>query len=408
MCLDPERVKETYAGYVRDLEGVEAKLLASTGGINWRSPRQAAEFIYDRLGFSELRNRDGTPKRTAAGGRLTAKVALASLKATNDEQREFLRLKGEASRLGNAISKNLRYFLGVCDDSAGIFRAEFNQTRTATHRLSSSGIATKWGAVQLQNLPRAFKRLFRARVSGWKIAEADGAQLEFRVAAFLGNDAQAKADIADPDFDVHCLSGSEMQKVPYGEFLQKYRALLPKYVSWRTEAKRDTFKPLYGGSRGTPAQERWYSAFKRRYAALAAVQAGWVNTVIRTKRLTTAWGMRFYWPRAKMSTGGYVNCTASVYNYPVQSLATAEIIPIAIVHLWHRLRDVEDKCFLVNTVHDSVVAEIHPDAEEAFSAAVAVSFVSDVYSYLKRVYGIVFDVPLGYEIKSGTHWGESD
>jgi DNA polymerase I-like protein with 3'-5' exonuclease and polymerase domains len=406
VCLDAQRVRETYDEYAAKLAEVEAVLAEATGGINWRSPKQVAEFLYDRLGFEEQRNRDGSPKRTEKGLRLTSKPALAALKADTDEQRQFLTLRAEAGRLGAAISKNLRYFRGVCESGGGIFRAEFNQARTATHRLSSTGIANEYGSVQLQNLPRAFKRLFKARKEDWLVAEADGAQLEFRVAAFLGNDAQAKSDIADPDFDVHCLSGSTMKKVDYATFLARYRAGDKKFKDWRTEAKRDTFKPLYGGSRGTPEQERWYKAFRERYPQLAAKQNDWVNLVIREKKLKTPWGLTFYWPRAKMSQSGYVNCTASVYNYPVQSLATAEIIPIAVAHLWHRLRDLDERVMLVNTVHDSVVAEIEPSAADEFEKLVKQSFEQDVYRYLQSVYGIVFDVPLSSETKIATHWGD--
>jgi DNA polymerase family A len=245
-----------------------------------------------------------------------------------------------------------------------------------------------------------------ARSPGWLVAEADGAQLEFRVAAYLGNDSQAKRDIADPDFDVHCLSGSSMRRKDYAEFLRMYRGGEKQYEDWRTAAKRDTFKPLYGGQKGTPEQERWYKTFRQRYPELAATQQNWVNEVVRTKRLVTPWGLRFYWPHAKMSQSGYVNVTASVYNYPVQSLATAEIIPIAVVYLWHRLRHLDDKVMLVNTVHDSVVAELHPDAADEFRELVKTAFTDDVYSYLGRVYGIDFDVPLGSECKIGTHWSE--
>jgi DNA polymerase I-like protein with 3'-5' exonuclease and polymerase domains len=406
MCLDPVRVKETYDDHKERLVAAERELDAQTGGINWRSPKQVAEFLYDKLGFEELRKRDGTPRRTGNGGRLTDKQTLDALRADTDAQRAFLETRGRASKLGSAISKNLNYFVGACEDSGGIFRAEFNQTRTATHRLSSSGIPSKHGSVQLQNLPRAFKRLFRARNTGWLVAEADGAQLEFRVAAFLGRDTQAKRDIADPDFDVHILSGSAMAKMRYEDALQRYRAGDKKMAERRTAAKRETFKPLYGGSKGTPAQERWYATFRARYPELARTQQDWVNEVVRTKRLVLPWGMRFYWPHAKMSQSGYVNVTASVYNYPVQSLATAEIIPIAVVYLWHRLRHLEDKVMLVNTVHDSVVAELHPGAADEFREIVKLAFTDDVYRYLRRVYGMDFDVPLGSECKIGTHWGE--
>jgi DNA polymerase I-like protein with 3'-5' exonuclease and polymerase domains len=407
MCLDPVRVKEVYDETSVQLVARETELAALTGGINWRSPKQVADYLYDTLGFAELTKRDGTPRRTGNGGRLTDKPTLDALRADTDAQRAFLRLRSEVSKLGSAISKNLRYFKGACEDSGGVFRAEFNQTRTATHRLSSSGIPNAHGSVQLQNLPRAFKRLFMARNVGWLVAEADGAQLEFRVAAYLGNDSQAKRDIADSDFDVHILSGSAMAKLEYGDALSRYRAGDKKMSELRSAAKRETFKPLYGGQKGTKEQERWYKTFRQRYPELAATQQDWVNEVVRTKRLVTPWGLRFYWPHAKMSQSGYVNVTASVYNFPVQSLATAEIIPIAVRFLWSRMAHLEDKVLLVNTVHDSVVMELAPDVVDEVRGLVKRAFTSDVYEYLERVYKLKFDVPLSSEFKVGPHWGES-
>ena len=109
---------------------------------------------------------------------------------------------------------------------------------------------------------------------------------------------------------------------------------------------------------------------------------------------------------AAISKSGRLNCKASVYNYKVQSLATAEIIPIALCYLWFRLRELEDKVMIVNTVHDSVVMEIAPEVKDTVAALVSKSFSSDVYRYLKKVYGIEFDVPLSSEFKCGTHWGD--
>lgn len=104
-----------------------------------------------------------------------------------------------------------------------------------------------------------------------------------------------------------------------------------------------------------------------------------------------------------------MNVESAVDNYPVQALATAEIVPIAVVYLWHRLGDegLDDKVRIVNLVHDSAPSEIHPDAQEDFKRLSKQAFTHDVYNYLDKVYGFQFDkVPLGIGLKIGEHWGE--
>lgn len=410
MCLDPERVARVHSEYSEQLRVLEGEMAACSGGINWRSGPQVAAFLYGPggLGFDELRRRDGSPIRTGGGKPKTDQKTLAKLRGTTDAQKSFLALKTRIGKVGAALSKNLDYFKGVCEDQNGIFQAEFNQTQTATHRLSSSGIPNAHGSVQFQNLPRAFKPLFTARRPGWIMAEVDGSQLEFRVAAFLGQDKQAMADIADPTWDAHITSASAMSQISYDELYALYRAGDKRAAELRQLAKPETFKPLYGGSKGTPAQERWYAAFRERYPDLAEVQENWVAEVLSTKQLVTPWGLTYYWPRATVNNYGYVNCKASVYNYPVQALATAEIIPIAVRSLRDRIRaaGLSDRVVIVNTVHDSIVVELDPEVLTAFKEHAIMAFTVDVYEYLDKVYGLKFNVPLGCGIKAGSHWSE--
>ncbi len=384
-----------------------------TGGINFRSPKQVAAYLYDTLGFAELTRRSGEPIRTSSGQRLAGAKILDKLRAVTDEQRAFISLRKDIGKVSAALSKNLNYFNEVCNGqdaaTAGIFHAEFNQTVTATDRLSSTGIKTVGGhSCQLTNIPRAFKRLFSARRGDWLIGEADGSQLEFRVAAFLGNDRQARADIDDPEWDAHCVTAAAMVQKPYEVVYAAYRAGEKWAVDARQAAKPETFKPLYGGSKGTPAQERWYKEFKQRYPDLAKKQEDWVYEVMATKRLITPWGLRYYFPHARMSDSGYCNVGAAVYNYPVQSLATAEIIPVAVTYFWHRVKaeGLDGVIIPVNTVHDSLVCEIHPEHADDFKRLARLAFGSDVHNYLRIVYGMDFDVPLGTGVKIGTHWGE--
>jgi DNA polymerase I-like protein with 3'-5' exonuclease and polymerase domains len=95
----------------------------------------------------------------------------------------------------------------------------------------------------------------------------------------------------------------------------------------------------------------------------------------------TEWGLRYYWPIAKYRRDGTLNVKNSVYNYPVQALATAEIIPIAAVYMWHRIyeRGLQDKIIPVNTVHDSVISEIHPEHVGDWEEISIQAFTRDVY-----------------------------
>jgi hypothetical protein len=201
-----------------------------------------------------------------------------------------------------------------------------------------------------------------------------------------------------------------MAGVEYASLYAAYKGDDPGAAEKRQAAKSETFKPLYGGQRGTPEQERWYTEFRRRYPELNAVQEGWKHAVItsRKRELITPWGLRFYFPHASVSKSGYVNVTASIYNYPVQSLATADIIPIALVYLWHRIKDAgyAERIWLVNTVHDSVAAELDAELAAWFEHACVQAFTVDVYQFLKRHYGLEFDVPLGAGLKIGNHLGE--
>lgn len=412
MHLDGERVRQAHAEYTDRYNSQFRAVEEFTGGINWRSPKQSAAFIYDELAFEEQRDRRGNPKRTKTGQRSASAKTLDKLVPRTDRQRAFLKLRSDIGKTNAALTKSLNYFKAIVDDpkTDNVFYAELQQTRTATHRLSSTGIPCAAGSVQFQNLPRRFKSLFSARRKGWVIAEIDSAQLEFRVAAFLGNDAQAKHDIADVKWDAHVTSAAAMAGEPYERLYQLYSSGNERATEARQAAKPETFKPLYGGQRGTPEQERWYEAFRERYPGINATQESWKDAVItsRDHSVVMPWGLRFFFPHASVSKSGYVNVTASIYNYPVQSFATADIIPIALVYLWHRVKAAgyADRIRFVNTVHDSVAVELDAELTGWLERESIEAFTMDVYRFLKGLYGIEFDVPLGAGIKIGAHLGE--
>lgn len=427
MQLDAERVADAYGEYWQRNTALLAELTQMTGGINLRSPTQLAEFLYEKLKFPERPDRRGKPmrgkpsKRWPDGAPKTDSATLAWLEtqATTREQARFIELRREYGKTNAALTKNLEAFQGVCQHRGGVLHGTMNQIVTATHRLSSSGVPIELPGlgrrgVQFQNMPREFKRLFCAR-PGYRVVEADFSQLEFRVAAFLGDDPQALADIHDPDFDAHVTSASVMNSVPYDELLDRYRSGDPVAKAMRQRAKADTFKPLYGGTKGTPEQERWYSEFRTRYSGIYSTQEGWLAEVLANGGdLVLPWGMRFHWDFTVNSRGVALDARTfkpigpAVFNYPVQNLATGEIVPIGITALHVACGDSGVDARFVNTVHDSAVAEVREGDEAAFVECVKIAFLQTVYETLWHRYGLEFRVPLGVEITIGTHWGEGE
>lgn len=395
--LDAEKVEEEYENTLARFIATNRELEDLTGGINPRSSLQVAEYLYDVLEFKELRNRDGSPRRTAKDKRLTSKDAIAQLDAQTDEQKRFLRLKNEQGKLQAALSKNLDFFIATCREKGGTFLGQINQGRTVTHRLASSGMPIKFEAYdkpkscQFQNLPRQFKPLFQSRKEGWYMAEADGAQLEFRVAGHLGRDDQVKHDVVN-HVDIHSFTAARLTEA--GE------------PTTRQQAKASTFRPLYGGTSGSPAVQEYCKAFTKKYKQLNDTQRAWVMQVVDNGYLETEWGMRYYFPGVSVGRSGYVSGQQSVFNYPVQALATAEIIPIALVYFWYRTRSAE--LFIVNTIHDSIICEVPENEIELFSTSVVKALTTDVYDYMSKVYKLDFTVPLGVGIKLGNHWSIAD
>ena len=430
MLLDKGRVDEEYVKHAKEFAQAEAQLNLFTGGINLNSPDQKAHYFYDKagLGFKERRGFNKKPlrnkpsKQFPKGRPRTNKdtIMWLSTQATTANQKDFFELLLRRNKLKAALSKNLDFFQGVCKERNSRFHAQFNQVVAATHRLSSSGIPIAFEmfggdskSVQFQNMPRAFKRCFKAP-EGYVIAEVDAMQLEFRVAAFVGNDKQARKDIADPDFDAHCRTASVLNDLPYMGFLTLYREGDSDAKRMRQEGKPDTFKPLYGGTKGTPQQEKYYKAFAERYSNLADEQDNWLADVQRDGKICTPWGMVFSWGTYTKPNGMVMDkrthkpVRPQVCNYPVQNLATAEIVPIAIVALYKRCKEEKLDVIFVNTIHDSVIVYLRYDPANiaAFKRAAEWAFTTAVYDHLQLFYGIEFDVPLGMEMVTGDHWNE--
>jgi DNA polymerase I-like protein with 3'-5' exonuclease and polymerase domains len=379
--LDQGRVLIAHQDCFAEYNQILSELEDGFGAINWRSTKQLRELLYTRLGFEELKDRKGEPIRTPAKQPCTDEETISNLRANTPDQVEF---KGLWSRLAPLKKKtqSLESMKGACEQDGGLIYAQFNQTVTGTHRLSCSG--GKWG-LQFQNQDRSLKRLFRAREQGWQIIDGDCPQLEFRVAGDLGNDPVARKDVLNR-IDVHSFTSKILG------------------VS-RQDAKPYTFKPLYGGNSGTKREREYYRAFRKRYKAIYDTQMSWVYHVLEHKSLRIVTGLTFYWPDTEVTSSGYIINTASIFNYPVQSFATADISQLSLVLVWHKLRNMAS--FISNTVHDSGVLESPIEEVDKVKQIMVQSYTEDIYDVLGRLYDHNFSFPLGIGIKCGDFWGEA-
>ena len=399
MYLDKERTEHEYREESARLNELSRRFRSMSGDINPRSSQQMAELLYDRLGFSELKDRRGNPARTAKDGRKTDQITIAALKASNKQQRDFIECFRELKKSDTRVNKYLKKFKIAADNNHLLF-AGFNQAVTDTQRLSSNGKEPY--KIQFQNISRDYKRLFKARQEGWSMGAADYAQLEFRAAAFLGQDERAIEDIRT-GFDVHSYTAS----IIFGKSLDwilENKNTDKEAKALRQSAKAKTFTPLYGGTSGTEAEQAYYQSFKQKYSGIAQAQQTWIYKVLNTKELETCTGVKFYWPDCSMKSSGYIFRNEQIHNYPVQSFASADILATGLMILWREMKQQGMDSFLVNTVHDSVVAEIAPGEEEQWTKLVKECLTNRVVDYLQEVYDIDFNVPLEVDVTIAEHW----
>ena len=117
--------------------------------------------------------------------------------------------------------------------------------------------------------------------------------------------------------------------------------------------------------------------------------------------MTTPSGREFAFPDVYRKPSGRVSHFTQIKNYPVQSFATADIVPLALLHI-DKLLDGMQSC-VVNTVHDSIVIDVHPDEERSVIEVISKTN-KELPNLITIRWGLVFNVPLLLEAKIGPNW----
>ena len=288
----------------------------------------------------------------------------------------------------SAISSYLSTFvdgIGVYAKDDGFLHATLTQSVTATGRFSGK-------EPNMQNMPRGgtfpVKRVFVSRWDGGKICEADFAQLEFRAAAFLSQDKIAMDEI-NTGFDVHSYTAKVITDA--GQ------------PTTRQQAKEHTFAPLFGatGYGRSKAEEAYYIQFIAKYKGVAAWHKNLGEEAMRFNKITNVSGRQYAFPDIERRSNGSVTHFTMIKNYPVQGFATGDVVPVVLNDMYKRLEPMQS-C-LVNTVHDSMVIDIHPDETDQVLGMIN-NMNEGLTDLVESVYGIRMNVPLLLEAKIGPNW----
>tara|TARA_R100000030_G_scaffold57446_2_gene43292 strand:+ start:2764 stop:4806 length:2043 start_codon:yes stop_codon:yes gene_type:complete len=267
----------------------------------------------------------------------------------------------------------------------GKLHVRLNQHTTSTGRFSGAN-------PNMQNMPREntfpIKKVFISRYENGKIMEADFAQLEFRAAAFLSQDGVAIEEVST-GFDVHSYTAKVITNA--GQ------------PTDRQTAKAHTFAPLYGatGFGRTAAEAEYYTHFTEKYKGIANWHSRLAKEAIETGMITTPTGRQFSFPNVQRKANGRVSYFTQIKNYPVQSFATADIVPVVLLHMEEML-DGMQSC-IVNSVHDSIVIDIHPDEERAVLEIIE-NTNNELDMLIAMRWGIKMNVPFILEAKIGPNW----
>tara|TARA_R110001632_G_scaffold4426_1_gene18689 strand:- start:2935 stop:4947 length:2013 start_codon:yes stop_codon:yes gene_type:complete len=330
-----------------------------------------------------------TSKWISANGFTTNKTYLDILRNTakKNDLTDAVNFLTDLQRL-SALDTYLSSFVeGISNHvkSDGMLHVRLLQHRTATGRFSGAD-------PNMQNMPRGgtfpVKKVFISRWEGGHILEADFAQLEFRAAAYLSQDGVAIEEVKT-GFDVHTYTSQVISDA--GQ------------PTSRQDAKAHTFAPLYGatGFGRTKPEAEYYEHFTEKYKGIKSWHGRLAKEALETRMITTPSGRQFVFPDVERKSNGTVSYFTQIKNYPVQSFATADIVPLILMHIDKEL-DIYNSC-VVNTVHDSIVIDIHPEERE--SVLNVIRHTNNVMiDLINTTFGINFNIPLLLEAKIGSNW----
>ena len=366
----------------RELSGaiaaLEEKIYTYAGKFNINSPKQLGEVLFDRLGLPH-------GKRTKTGWSTNAEVLE---KLEHPIVRDVLEYR-QYTKLRSTYVDGLLKVIGP----DGRVRTSFQMTVTATGRLSST-------EPNLQNIPTRtelgseLRRMF-VPAPGCVLVDADYSQIELRLLAHISGDgAMQEAFRSGEDF--HAVTASHVFGVPLDQVTG----------AMRRAAKAVNFGIVYGISAFSLSQDLGVSAAEARaymdayFARFPGVKKYMEDVVARSREtgyVETLFHRRRALPEIKASKFATRSFGERVaLNMPIQGTA-ADIIKLAMVKVFRRLRGEGLKARLIMQVHDELIVECPESEMERVKSLLA--------EEMEGAFPLA--VPLTAEAHSGGNWLEA-
>lgn len=349
--IDTDALKETSRHFTARMNQIEEEVHQLAGmEFNIASPKQVGEVLFDRLKIVEK------AKKTKTGQYVTSEEVLESLRGKHEIVGKILEHRGLKKLLGTYIDALPQ----LINPATGRIHTSFNQTVTATGRLSSSN-------PNLQNIPirnEDGKEIRKAFIpdEGCEFFSADYSQIELRIMAHLSNDPHM-IEAFQKDQDIHAATAAKIYKVKLEEVTREQR----------NKAKTANFGIIYGISVFGLAErlnvdrkeaKALIDGYFENYPNVKAYmdqsiqearEKGYIETIFKRKR---------YLPDINSKNAvvrGYAERNA--INAPIQGSA-ADIIKVAMIRIYQRFQEEGIRSKMILQVHDELNFSVLPEEKE--------------------------------------------
>lgn len=382
--LDTEALKQSSEHFTTRLQSIEKEIYTlAEGEFNIASPKQVGEILFDKLKIVEK------AKKTKTGQYVTSEEVLESLRNKHDIIGKILDYRG----LKKLLSTYIDALPQLINPKTGRIHTSFNQTVTATGRLSSSN-------PNLQNIPirdEDGKEIRKAFIpdDGCSFFSADYSQIELRIMAHLSEDKNM-IDAFLSGYDIHAATAAKIYKVDIKEVTADMRrkAKTANFgiiygisvfgLAERMNVDRKEAKELIDGYFETYPQVKSYMD----KSIQVAREHGYVETIFHRKRFLPDINSR------NAVVRGYAERNA--INAPIQGSA-ADIIKVAMARIYERFKAEGLKAKMILQVHDELNFSV-PAKEKEIVEQVVIEEMEKAYR---------MHVPLKADCGWGTNWLEA-
>ena len=382
--VDTEALKQTSEHFTARMNQIEEEVhqLAGTD-FNIASPKQVGEVLFDKLRIVEK------AKKTKTGQYVTSEEVLESLRGKHEIVGKILEHRGLKKLLGTYIDA----LPLLINKETGKIHTSFNQTVTATGRLSSSN-------PNLQNIPirnEDGKEIRKAFIpdDGCEFFSADYSQIELRIMAHLSGDANMIEAFKEGD-DIHAATAAKVYKISIDKVTREQRS----------KAKTANFGIIYGISVFGLAErmnvdrkeaKELIDGYFETYPQIKEYMDKSIDLARGQGYIETIFGRKRYLPDINSRNSvvrGYAERNA--INAPIQGSA-ADIIKVAMVRIYQRFQSESIKSKMILQVHDELNFSVLPEEKEKVQKI--------VIEEMENAYRM--QVPLRADCGWGSNWLEA-